>query len=114
MHGGPPPQPGRERHQDGGQVGEAHEPGRLRGGQSVPVQQVQQVDRGLAAPPRGYDTPDRRVAQHRGELGRTVGCGPGGDAGAVHLVPDDDIEPGLAQPGDAEVDAVSLSAVNSG
>ena len=99
-----PPQPGGDRKQDRGQVGEAHEPRRLRCGERVPVQQVDEVDRGLAAP-RREDAADRGVAQHRGELGGTGGGRTGGDAGAVHLVPDHHVEPCLAQPADAEVDA---------
>ncbi len=66
-----PAEPQRERQHPGGGVAVAHDPGGLRRGQAVPVELVEQVDRGVAAP-RRHHRPDRRVDEHRRELGRTL------------------------------------------
>ena len=85
------------------QVGPADQPGRLGCGDGVPVDLVEEVDRGLATPRRD-DRADGGVDQHRGELGGAGGLGGRHVAGAVHAIADHDVVPASAQPVDAEVD----------
>ena len=95
---GGPPEAGGDRQQHGGQVREADQPRRLRRGEGVPVEEVDQVDRGLAAPRRD-DARDVGVGEHPGELGGALRGGRrGGEAGAVHALPHHDVVPALAQP----------------
>ncbi|CAM5356477.1 3-(3-hydroxy-phenyl)propionate/3-hydroxycinnamic acid hydroxylase [Streptomyces griseomycini] len=82
----------REGSHQGRHVGEADDPRRFGFTQPVPVEQRDQVDRGLPAP-RRHDRLDGGVGEHRHQLVRTLG-GRGADVpGTVHAGSDDDLVP---------------------
>src|SRR5699024_9268327 len=66
-----PPCDQRQRGDDGGDVGEPDDPGRLCSGKGVPVQQRDQVDGRLASPGRN-DSTYRGVEKHTLQLSRTL------------------------------------------
>ncbi len=85
-----------ERGEPGRGVGEAHAPRRLRVGHRVEVEQVEQVDAGLAAPRRD-DGPDRGVEQHRHELRRAGLAGTADVRGGVVELAHHDLEAAVAE-----------------
>ncbi|BFO18413.1 hypothetical protein SHKM778_48010 [Streptomyces sp. KM77-8] len=84
-----------QRCNEGRDVREPDDPGRLHFAQLVPAEQGNQVDRGLSAP-RRHDGPDGGVGQHRHQFTRAVGGRSTDMPGAVDALPDDDlVSPGL-------------------
>lgn len=85
---------GRQRQQQRGEVGEPDHPRRLRGGDGVEIEVGQQLDGQLAAP-RGDDRTDRRVDQHRLQLGGASRGGGADEPLAVHALAHHHVVAGL-------------------
>jgi len=92
-----PAEPGGERDHQAGDVAPADQPRRLRRGQPVPVQLVEQVDGQLTAE-RWYDGRHGWIAQEVDQLGGPLLLGCGAHRVAGHALADHDLEAPVAQP----------------
>ena len=102
VQGRPAGQQGERQHHRA-EVAEPDHPGRVGRSQRVPVDDVEQVDRELAAP-RRRDRADPRIAQHGGQLRGALLLGGGGDAAAVHALPEHHVVAAVTEAGDAGID----------
>jgi hypothetical protein len=96
------PRHGRDRQEQRRQVRVPDQPGRLGRRDRVEVDMRQDLHRELPAP-RRHDGPDRRVHEHRRQLGGAVPGRCADDAGTVHAGADHHVVPPGAQVLDAEV-----------